>query len=632
MTAASAPSSPWSGRLEWLQALVLAANLGWTTLGLGGYRPETMVVTSALTGALLLLHSLRWGLFRPAARLHPAGWWFLPFLVYAAANVMWVTPVRWLGWHDWLWWAQMITVFWVVLNDITRPRPRLLLAATLGLLGFVAVVLAAYQTFVRPDWLMLGRTQAEQFLGRASGPFGIPNSLAALLLLFFPPAVMVVWRSGPAAGRLLAGYLALAYLFGLVLTVSRGAWLGLGLAVCLWPMLVPGRTWRRRLGLTLGAGLLVVIAGWSLYATVPPMRERFDALAAEAGERTRPVMWRGAWALFRENPVWGSGAGSYNVAFEKHRPEHYQLDSKWAHNDYLNTLSDHGAVGFALFFGAVAAVAGICRWRAGEAAPTQAAADGWLDDPRVRQGIGLGLLAFAFQLFVDFHLKIPALAMTLAVITAMQVQRLWTVPRPQSGSTGGRRLGMLALAAVVAAGVPLFVTTHYRAETWRYAARQAMDRLVDAEVTAYRDVLEPVQAALARATQTDAGNAQAWADRAQATILWAHVEPARTRDLGVEAEQYARRALALSRAGIEPWLRLGAALNMQGRWPEAGDAFGEAMARAPNNARVWFHQAYHLSLNPMTRAAARSAAAVSLRLDPGYRPAQVLRQQLASAP
>lgn len=51
---------------------MLAANLAWTTLCLGGYRPETMIVTSALTGALLVTHLLA-RIFSPMPRSHPAG-------------------------------------------------------------------------------------------------------------------------------------------------------------------------------------------------------------------------------------------------------------------------------------------------------------------------------------------------------------------------------------------------------------------------------------------------------------------------------------------------------------------------------------------------------------------------------
>ena len=93
---------------EWFTAALIVANLAWTTLCLGGFRPETMIITSALNALLLAAHFARRA-FTPAdlrRRLHPAGWWLLPFLVYALANVLWVTPVPWLGWKDWLGWRR----------------------------------------------------------------------------------------------------------------------------------------------------------------------------------------------------------------------------------------------------------------------------------------------------------------------------------------------------------------------------------------------------------------------------------------------------------------------------------------------------------------------------------------------
>ncbi len=626
-----AAKSRWAAISEWVLTGLLTINLCWTTLCLGGYRPETMVVTSALTGALLFVHLLRRSLgVSGTAGLHPAGWWLLPFLIYAAANVLGVTPVRWLGWHDWLWWAQLIAVFWVVLNDMARVATRQVLLLTLAVLGFVAVLMAAYQAFVRPDWLMLGRMQAEQFSGRSSGPFGIPNSLAALLLLLLPPAVKLMLRRGASfTQRLLAGYLAAVFLLGLILTVSRGAWLGLALALMVWPLFAGGRTWGRRLLLTGAAMVAVTVAGWVIYSTVPTMRMRFDALLQESGERTRPIMWQGAWKLFQDNPVWGSGAGSYNIAFEKYRPESYQLDSRWAHNDYLNTLSDYGVVGFILFFGTCAFLVfrRVRRSKLSRNLPVVA----WSEDPSLHQAMALGLLAFGLQLLVDFHLKIPALAMALATVAGLLLQ-----PDRSALANSVRRPGRVnqlgfALAAIgLLVGLVGFVQPHYLAEALRYSSRQAINRLADDELHAYREVLAPALQAMHCAVEIDDRNAQAWADLAYATALWAHVEPAKTRQLGLDASRHAERALSLSAEVPEFWLRHGVALDMQGKWHEAGRSFTKAMALAPANARTWYYQAYHLSLNSVAHGQARSAIGISLRLDPSYKPAQLLRQQLAT--
>lgn len=55
---------------------------------------------------------------------HPAGWWLVPFLGYAAVNVAVVSRVGWLGWWDWLGWAQRVVRLWLVLDVVGLPRPR----------------------------------------------------------------------------------------------------------------------------------------------------------------------------------------------------------------------------------------------------------------------------------------------------------------------------------------------------------------------------------------------------------------------------------------------------------------------------------------------------------------------------
>src|SRR5687768_13027072 len=223
---------------EWIQILLLAANLLWTTLCLGGYRAETMLVTMALTGSLLAVHfAANAAVKRTWRPSDPASVCMIPFLVYALINVQFVTPVAWLGWRDWLGWANTLAVFYVVRNGISSSRTRRLLFVSLVILGIAAVALGCYQRFVQPDWLMLGRSQVDQFLGRASGPFGIPNSLAAFLILLLPATgALALRRDASAMERVWWSWVALVVGLGLLLTVSRGGWIALGLALVAWPL------------------------------------------------------------------------------------------------------------------------------------------------------------------------------------------------------------------------------------------------------------------------------------------------------------------------------------------------------------------------------------------------------------
>ncbi len=607
-------------------AILLAANLAWTTLCLGGYRPETMVWSFPLTGGILVLLLARRVWLRTTPPLHPAGWYLLPFLIYAACNVWQISPVRWLGWADWLGWGGLAATFWISLNGLGARGPRRLVHGTVVVVGVVAMVMGIYQRFVDADWLMLGRTQSQYFHGRASGPFGIPNSLAALLLLLLPTAlaVAVLGKRMRPTYRLVAAWLAVVYLAGLALTLSRGALLSLAVALAVWPLLTPGRRWQWKAGMVAvvaGVGLLL---GFGLYQGVPGAKDRFDRLVDDAGETTRPAMWLGAWQLFKDEPLTGTGGGSYNILFERHRPVHFRDEPQWAHNDYLNTLSDYGLVGVLLGFGGGVMAAGLA-WRAGASRRGTRA--------MLARAQLIGLFAFGLSLLFDFHLKIPALAMIVAVCAADWIRRLQPLGAPVPPTMFHRMMAGVGAGVVLALTLGLALP-HYRAEALRYGERRAIDGLAQrmSSLEEEREVLIRAREAFARAVTVNPANAQAWSDLAYAHALWARHDPAATGSLGGESEQAARRALALSGVVPEFWCRLGVALDMQGRWAEAGLAFGQALELAPHSATAWYHLAYHLSLYGPTRALARTAASTCLRLDPGHRSAEALRRLLAGNP
>lgn len=645
--------------LTWLQTGLLAANLLWTTVCLGGFRAETMVVTAALTGALLLVHAVTLIVSPEACPLRlRVGAAFVPFLVYAAANVLWVTPVKWLGWIDWFGWFQAIAVTWIALDLVKSRGLRRALWATLAAAGIGAVVLAAYQRFSDPQWLMLGRLQVEQYAGRSSGPFGIPNSLAALLLLLLPACgALAVRPRASAVERVFFGWTTLVLLFGLALTISRGAWLGLAIALMSWPLLRPQGTWRSRLQGAAAAALLAGLAAGLTYATSERVRGRVDALIAERGERSRLILWRAGWTMVQERPWLGTGAGSFNTEFERHRPEGFLQEPMWTHNDYLNTLSDYGVVGMALLVGPLlwlarrrgahggAESAGYPRspgtpLPGGYAARTRAFGSMPLDafdDPLFRQALRVGVLAFALQLFVDFHFKIPALALAFAVVVALGWRagssRSCSPVEPAASARRGERLiaaGVL-LAAVLAIGT--FFVPLYRAEALRQRGREAIDRLIGAgtDDPRFRPYVETAVAVLEDATRLMPLHAAAVADLAYAYAQTSLVEPARTVELGRLAEAAADQAIARSPGIAEFWIRRGVARDMQGKYAAAGDDFTRALALAPKAPLPWYHYAYHLSLRPVGVPLAEAMVATCLRLDPKNPEALRLRQQLATA-
>jgi len=611
---------------DWIQAALLVGNLGWTTLQLGGYRAETRGVSLVLTGI-----ALAWLLVRHAcgAADSPPRWarlggWFLPYLLYVVINVALVTPVEWLGWFDALGWIQLITTFCLALEVVDKRGPRHFVRLTVGLLGVVLVVMACYQRYVSSSWLVMGRTQSEYFSGRASGSFGAPNSLAVFLLMLIPPVLALAMRRGVRAEtRALALFLGLVFSFGLLLTVSRGVWLALALALTIWPLLKRGWSWPFRLSAAVGIMGGICAMGATLYGVLPEVRERWDGLIKDAGEKTRPIMWNAAWRLWQEAPWVGSGAGSYNVLFERYRPEGFRDEPQWAHNDYLNTLSDYGVVGLTLFCGAGLMVG--LRARPSRESGAKPGA--------VREGARVGLIGFGFALLVDYHLKLPALAMMVGYLAAEAVGPGENARPPPTQKP------WLRWASGLGAGVVVFfmvtrVIPPFQAETTREAARGILDQLArqSASGTVEWTRIEMAHAELLRATAIDPTNAQAWMDRAYAATLLSGANDLRRQEWALEAESAAARGVVITTVAPEAWCRLGVALDLQNRWVEAGDAFGRALELAPHSAPVWFYQAYHLSLQPATRPLARAAVATCLRLDPGMGAAEALAGQLRPRP
>jgi cytochrome c-type biogenesis protein CcmH/NrfG len=94
----------------------------------------------------------------------------------------------------------------------------------------------------------------------------------------------------------------------------------------------------------------------------------------------------------------------------------------------------------------------------------------------------------------------------------------------------------------------------------------------------------------------------------------------------------ARRATELAPVVAEFWIRLGVALNMDGRRTEAEPAFVRALRLAPRSSSAWYYYAHHLAVDTQQREAALRAIATCLLFDPGNAGAEALRVKLNDLP
>src|ERR1044071_10318191 len=113
--------------------------------------------------------------------------------------------------------------------------------------------------------------------------------------------------------------------------------------------------------------------------------------------------------MWEQNIMWGVGPAHYDYRFREFRPQTLQARPNRVHNDYLNTLTDWGIVGFTL----VAAAWGLLAW--GVVKTWQNAIHAEKDIGRKRSnkfafvlGESVGLIAILIHSFVDFNMHIPS--------------------------------------------------------------------------------------------------------------------------------------------------------------------------------------------------------------------------------
>lgn len=174
--------------------------------------------------------------------------------------------------------------------------------------------------------------------GFSFNELGIALAVALVLLVAFT-------LGGSRRTRLLAAGAVPLVTLGLMLTFSRGAWLGaaLGLAVLIAAAGAP----RRWYGLAAAAVPIV--------ATIPFLAprwswhlERLRDVAAAEGPFSRLALWRSVPRMVAEHPWVGTGLATFQFAYERHRQMAGGVpDAPFAHNLFLNFAVETGMLGLA---------------------------------------------------------------------------------------------------------------------------------------------------------------------------------------------------------------------------------------------------------------------------------------------
>lgn len=225
-------------------------------------------------------------------------------------------------------------VIFVVLVNVVRTEARLK-----GLF-YLALVVGVWLSVGAINDYRLGLLTVEGYraAGRGSGIFGNSNDMALFLVTMVPIAIALLLRARTSVAKVIFGSTALLMIAAIVLTYSRGAFIGLvvALAFLAWRLGNQRRLEIMIAGFVFVLGFLLLAPGGyglRLASIVIPSLDPVGSADARRGELTRSLY------VALRHPLLGIGMGNYAPEMSYH--------GLVTHNSYTQVAAEMGM--FALY-------------------------------------------------------------------------------------------------------------------------------------------------------------------------------------------------------------------------------------------------------------------------------------------
>jgi len=219
----------------------------------------------------------------------------------------------------------------------------------------LGAILSVYGVLV---WLKIFTFLPDPSYPRISATFGNPIFFASFLILPMFLTLFYLLQEDRKWMKALYGVVIALELWSILLSQTRGAVVGLGLAFFVSAIAYIALTPKKKLkiwgGVTALALVLILTFGFLNPQVFPQgtiLRRIFSL--RDGNTEARLVQWRIALKGFTHHPVIGVGAEAYSVVSNaNYNPEIYNYDRSWfdkPHNYFLEVLVTTGVVGFAAY-------------------------------------------------------------------------------------------------------------------------------------------------------------------------------------------------------------------------------------------------------------------------------------------
>ncbi len=355
--------------------------------GIGGFN------ISLTTGVLAALYVM-WGfdLFRGRAHIDKSRIWAsTPMLLYLGAVLLssLVAYDQKLALYEFnLLFTAMLIGAYIGLNTKTQDDVVFIVALiTLGVL-MQSLIMIGLRGIGHSLTIATVKMRIDEGVGRVGGTIGSPNGAGSYLAMLIPVCLALASTRVPMVVRIVAGTAAFLGPIALVLTKSRGAWVGLAVGGLVF--MCSAVAWNRALVKRLIPLTLIVIL-----AALPFSGEVLTRLQADdngSAESRMPLM-RLATNIAVDHPALGIGPNNFVPIMHKYVT--VDFTGVWlrvVHNKYFLVWSETGTIGLIAFLLALGAILRLAFMSARARVPILSP---------IAAGFGAGLLGHMTHMLVD---------------------------------------------------------------------------------------------------------------------------------------------------------------------------------------------------------------------------------------
>ncbi|WP_236860747.1 O-antigen ligase family protein [Candidatus Reidiella endopervernicosa] len=316
---------------EWIASIFFVVSLYFGLKFTGGVRFDFMSIAVLLLIASALISSKGYFPASILANLKYPLVAFMALTVWIAISVLWsVAPST-----TYLLMAlPMAMLFSMIFGASMSVGLRSLLAYLLMVCGVLLAVLSVFQTVILDA-------------GRPTGLFINTNSNAALMSLMVLPVISSFFSEGSLRKDVVKGIVITLLTLTIFLCQSRGALLGLTIALLFVFYVLREVSFRKKIA------LIICLAVGFVAAELIQKRSLTDRIeqtvvavntTATTALSDRTDIWNAAWEMYKARPYVGSGWGTFWASYPSHKKNEERSAGQHVHNDYLEMLVELGPV------------------------------------------------------------------------------------------------------------------------------------------------------------------------------------------------------------------------------------------------------------------------------------------------